>query len=244
MVFIETMAAVFIVSIISLIGVLFFFIKEKLIDKLLFIFVSFATGALLSAAFLDLIPEAIKIIDVTLAMSLVLVGMLIFFITERFLYFYHCHERKCKIHTFTYMSLIGDAIHNFVDGAIIAASFIANVPLGIVTTISVIFHEIPQELGDYSILLYGGFSKKKALAYNFLIALTAFAGALAVFFVSGFVANITPYLVAIGAGGFIYLAGTDLLPKLHEEKKPSSSLVQFACMIAGAGIIYLVIALL
>ena len=244
MVFIETMVAVFIVSIISLIGVLFFFLKEKLIDKLLFIFVSFATGALLAAAFLDLIPEAIEIIDVTLAMSLVLVGMLIFFITERFLYFYHCHERKCKVHTFTYMCLIGDAIHNFVDGAIIAASFMVNAPLGIVTTISVIFHEIPQELGDYSILLYGGFSKKKALAYNFLIALTAFAGAIAVFLISGFVANITPYLVAIGAGGFIYLAGTDLLPKLHEEKKPSNSLVQFICMIAGAGLIYLTISLL
>lgn len=241
MVLLYIVLAVAIVSAISLIGIVTFFMKAKALDKMLFYFVSFATGAMLAGAFLDLIPEAVGRWGVV-AIPYILVGIVTFFVVERFLYFYHCHKRKCPVHTFTYMNLFGDAIHNFIDGMLIAASFLTSIPLGVVTSLAVIFHEIPQELSDFSILLYGGFKRQKALYYNFLISLTAFAGAIAVYFLSSGVRNMEVFLVPFGAGGFIYLAATDLLPELHKESDTKNSVLQFIMLILGIAVIALVMA--
>ena len=242
MVLLQILVSVAVVSLISLIGIVTFLMKGKFLDKMLFYFVSFATGALLGGAFLDLIPEAMGRWG-TSVIPFVLAGIVSFFVIERFLYFYHCHKMKCPVHTFTYMNLIGDGIHNFVDGMLIAASFITSIPLGIVTSVAVICHEIPQELGDFSILLYGGFKKEKALFYNFLTSLTAFAGALAVYFLSASVQNIDSFLVPFGAGGFIYLAMTDLLPELHKTEEKKETVIHLILMLAGIALIATVVAL-
>lgn len=241
MVFLYILASVATVSIISLIGLVTFFMNDKILDKLLFYFVSFAVGALLASAFLDLIPESISRWGVG-SVTYVLVGIISFFVIERFLYFYHCHKRKCPIHTFTYMNLFGDALHNIVDGMLIAASFLTSVSLGMITSLAVVIHEIPQEFSDFSILLYGGFKKRKALLYNFLISLASFAGALFVYFLSE-LRGIELFLIPFGAGGFIYLAATDLLPELHKTEKEEDTIIHIVLMLTGIAVIAIVTAL-
>ena len=231
---------IFLVSVISLIGILFLVLSEKWFNKALLMLVGFASGSLLGGAFFHLIPEAIEkvgesssitIDNIFLALAL---GLLIFFVLEKFLW-RHCHEReKCPVHPFAYLNLVGDGIHNFIDGIIIAASFMASQDpsLGFIVTLAVAAHEIPQEIGDFSILLYGGFSKTKALIYNFLTALTAMAGGIFTFYGSAFLPQ-TPYLLAFAAGGFIYIASTDLIPELHRERKALNSFLQFIMLSIG-----------
>ncbi len=231
---------IFLVSVISLIGIVFIVLSEKWFNKALLMLVGFASGSLLGGAFFHLIPEAIEkvgkassitIENIFLALAL---GLLIFFVLEKFLW-RHCHEReKCPVHPFAYLNLVGDGIHNFIDGIIIAASFMASQDpsLGFIVTLAVAAHEIPQEIGDFSILLYGGFSKTKALIYNFLTALTAMAGGIFTFYGSAFLPQ-TPYLLAFAAGGFIYIASTDLIPELHRERKALNSFLQFIMLSIG-----------
>lgn len=231
---------IFLVSVISLIGIAFVVLSEKWFSKALLMLVGFASGSLLGGAFFHLVPEAIEKVgkassitveNIFLALAL---GLLIFFVLEKFLW-RHCHEReKCPIHPFAYLNLVGDGIHNFIDGIIIAASFMASqdVSLGFIVTLAVAAHEIPQEIGDFSILLYGGFSKTKALIYNFLTALTAMAGGIFTFYGSAFLPQ-TPYLLAFAAGGFIYIASTDLIPELHRERKALNSFLQFIMLSIG-----------
>ena len=196
----------------------------------------------------SLIPEAIEkaeetttpvpstsMMNIFWAVSL---GLLIFFVLEKFLW-RHCHEReKCPVHPFAYLNLIGDGIHNFIDGIIIAASFMSNQSLGFVVTLAVVAHEIPQEIGDFSILIYGGFSKTKALIYNFLTALIAMTGGLFTFFGAEILPQ-TLYLLAFAAGGFIYIAATDLIPELHRERKTYNSFLQFLSLLAGLVLMWL-----
>ena len=230
---------VFLVSIISLIGIFSLLLKEEVTDKSLFILVSFAAGSLLGAAFLDLIPEAVE--ETPDIFIYVLSGILIFFLMEKFLYWYHCHKGKCDVHTFTYLNLIGDGIHNCIDGIIIATSFLINVQLGMVTSLAIILHEIPQEIGDFGILVYGGLSKRKALFYNFVTSLTAFLGALiAYFFLSGKTENFASFVIAFAAGGFIYIACSDIIPELHKERDIKRSFLQFILLLMGMGIIFAV----
>jgi len=218
------------VSLISLVGIFFITMKEQVFKKILLLLVSFASGTLLGAAFLDLIPESVSAHSET-AFVAILVGILAFFLLEKSLW-RHCHERECPIHTFAYLNLLGDGVHNFIDGVVIAASFLASVPLGVSTTLAVIAHEIPQEIGDFSILIHGGLGKVKALYYNFLIATIAiFAAALTYFFSASF-PNLT-YLLAFAAGGFIYIATTDLIPELQKETEPSKSAAQFLLLLLG-----------
>ncbi|MBW2965895.1 ZIP family metal transporter, partial [Candidatus Woesearchaeota archaeon] len=182
--------ATLIVSLIAWIGIISLAIKAKLLKKILLLLVGFSAGALMGGAFLHLIPEAVEKSGLSFVSLYVLIGFSAFFITERFLYWHHCHkEGKCPVHMFTYMNLIGDGIHNLIDGLIIAASFIVNIPFGIVTTIAIIAHEVPQELGDFAVLVYGGFTKLKALFYNFLSALTAIIGAILGYFLSTITEN-------------------------------------------------------
>ena len=165
----------------------------------------------------------------------------IFFILERVLHWHHCHKSggDCVVHPFTYLNLIGDGLHNFIDGVLIVAAFSLSIELGIATTIGVILHEIPQEISDFGVLIYGGFTKLKALFFNFLSGIFAIAGALCGFAVINAVQGIMPLLVGLTAGGFIYISASDLIPELHKESKFSKSLIAFVCFFAGVGLMFL-----
>ena len=235
--------SVFLVSIISFVAVLALYFGKK-IERLLNYLVSFAAGGMLGAAFLDLFPEATKEPADNIYV-IALAGILIFFLIESYFHWHHHHAgtkgRDRHMHAVGYMNLFGDGLHNFIDGLIIAASYLVSVPLGLITTIAVIAHEIPQEFGDFGILLYSGFTKPRALLYNFLTALTAFAGALLAYFSSG-ITTFNHFLIPFAAGSFIYIAVADLLPELHKHqgKKTVESLAQIILLFAGIALIWLV----
>lgn len=220
-------------SIISLIGIFTLTVRDEYLSKILLGLVGFSAGALMGGAFLHLVPEALERAGSTTVFSYVILGFILFFLLERLLYWRHCHDGQCDVHVFTYLNLIGDGVHNFVDGLAIAASFVADIQLGIVATLAVISHEIPQELGDFGVLVYGGFSKTKALLYNLLSALTAILGALIGYFVSSYVENFTVLLVPLAAGGFIYISGSDLIPEIHKELEIRKSILSFGFFLAG-----------
>ena len=237
------LASTLLVSGISLIGIFFLSMSEKLFRKLLLMLVSFASGTLLGGAFLHLIPEALSAESENMFI-VILSGILVFFLLEKFLW-RHCHERECPVHVFAYLSLLGDSIHNFIDGVIIAAGFLVgvplgsvNIPLGLATTLAVVSHEIPQEIGDFGILVYGGFSKVKALFYNLLSALMAVFGALLMYYFSSYLPSLAYFLV-FAAGSFIYIATTDLIPELHKEHDAWKSLVQFVLLLSGILLMWL-----
>ncbi len=225
-----TLIATFIVSLFSLIGVITLGIREKLLKAILLSLVAFSAGALIGGAFLHLIPEAIEKAPPDTVFIFVISGFVLFFLLEKYLYWRHCHDGVCHIHTFTYLNIVGDGLHNFIDGLVIAGSFVVSPQVGIFTTLLVIIHEIPQELGDFGILVYGGFTKQKALFYNFLTALTAFGGAILGYIISNKVHNFSYILLSLTAGGFIYIATADLVPEIHKEtdlKKSGLSLAFF-----------------
>lgn len=237
-VLLQILIAVFIVSLISIIGI-FIFLKERILNKALFFLVSFAAGTFLGVSFLDLLPEALEEGFKEQIPIFILLGILSFFVLEKFLHWHHHHTGE-EIHGFTYLNIIGDAIHNFLDGAIIAISFLNSTALGVVATIAVIAHEIPQEISDFAVLIYGGFSKRKALIYNFLTALTAVVGALLAYFYSGLIEGSNTYLISFAIGGFVYIASTDLIPEIHKEKDMKKSFLQFVLMVFGILLIYIV----
>jgi zinc and cadmium transporter len=227
------LASTFLVSAISIIGILFLVLRKKLLDKILLMLVSFASGSLLGGAFLHLIPEALSPYDESVFI-VILVGIFVFFLLEKSLW-KHCHEKECPVHPFAYLNLFGDGLHNFIDGLIIAASFLVSIPLGTATTLAVISHEVPQEIGDFGILVYGGLSKNKALFYNFLTAITALVGATFMYVLyvfSPFIPNVA-YLLAFAAGSFIYIATTDLIPELRKEKNLTISIAQIILLLGG-----------
>ncbi|UCE39642.1 MAG: ZIP family metal transporter [Thermoplasmata archaeon] len=231
-----TLASVAIVSLISLVGVLALSIKENILRKVLIFFVSFSAGALLGDAFIHLLPEIVEEEGFGLEISLyILLGIMIFFVLEKLIYWRHCHilTGDDHIHTFTYMNLVGDGVHNFIDGMIIAGSFMVSVSLGIATTVAVILHEVPQEIGDFSVLIYGGFKKSKAIFYNLMAALAAVIGALIMLILSEELSRLPVFLVPFTAGGFIYIAGTDLIPELKKETKLSISVAQMLALFFG-----------
>ncbi|MBW3003898.1 ZIP family metal transporter [Candidatus Woesearchaeota archaeon] len=235
--------SVIVVSLISFIGIFALALKRKSLDKLVLFLVSFAAGALFGGAILHLLPEIVEEAGFGLDISAYfLSGILIFFILEKFIHWRHCHKNPevCEEHSLkhkprsvAYMIIVGDGVHNFIDGMVIAASYLLSIPLGIATTLAVLFHEIPQEIGDFGVLVHGGFTKKKALVMNFLSALTAVIGAVVILIVGKSFTNITLFLIPFTAGGFIYIAGSDLIPELHRETKISKSLLQFTGIIIG-----------
>ena len=238
--FLRIIIAVAIVSLISFVGIIFF--RGKFMKKSLYLLVSFAAGSLIAAALFDLIPEALKGGFKDSTAIFILVGILVFFVLEKFLQWHHHHmeEKETETHPFTYLSLIGSGLHNFTDGAIIAVSFVNSTTLGIITTIAIIAHEIPHEFGDYAILIYGGFSQTKAAVYNFISALTAVLGAVLAYLFSSQVQYSGVYMSAFAAGGFIYIAGTDLIPEIHKEKELKKSVLQFIFLVSGVILIYAV----
>lgn len=220
-------------SLISLVGIFTLWCKEKLLDKIIIFLVALSAGALLSGAFLHLIPESLEVLTPTSVFTLVLAGFILFFLMEKFLYWHHCHKGKCDVHPVSYLILFGDGLHNFIDGIIIATSFIVSIPFGIITTVLIIGHEIPQELGDFGVLVHGGFGKAKALFYNLLSQLACVVGGLLGYFLSTSIEGIIPFILPFAAGGFIYISASDLVPELHKEPDVKKSLSSFAFFIVG-----------
>jgi zinc and cadmium transporter len=228
-------------GILGLSGGLFIIWKEKLVRPFIGYLISFAAGTMLGAAFLDLLPESIEGGgNVKLILAVTLLGILIFFLIEKFLIWYHCHDNTdCEVHGFTYLIILSDSIHNFIDGAIIATSFLVSLPLGITTSLAIIAHEIPQEIGDFGILLHGGMPAKKVLLYNFFSALFGIFGALLILFFSFDIIRLSSLIIAFAAGNFIYIASSDLIPAIHKEIKIKKALTQVFFMILGVLVIWL-----
>ena len=220
------------VSLMSFVGAIFLFISEKLLERVLLVTVAFASGVMLGGAFLHLLPESFSS-GTGEAFLLVLFGIVLFFAMEKFLRWRHCHNGRCDIHAFAYLNLFGDAIHNWVDGMIIAASFLTGMDLGIVAVLLVITHEVPQEIGDFCVLVYGGLGRVKALFYNFLSQTTAIFGAVFTYALVQYAEHFTSLLLPLAAGGFIYIATTDLLPELHKRENIRESTIQLFLLSVG-----------
>jgi zinc and cadmium transporter len=229
--------SVFIVSAVSLVGVLTLSLKEDALRRHVHLLISLAVGALLGDAFIHLIPEAFERAASTTTVSFaIIVGVIAFFIIEKVLHWHHHalgeHDHE-TIHPTGKMILISDGVHNFVDGLIIAASYFVSIEVGIATTIAIILHEIPQEIGDFGVLIHSGYSKAQALWFNFLSALMSIAGVVVAFAVSGASEILEAWLVPIAAGGFIYIALSDLIPELNKTKKLGDSFLQLAVVSVG-----------
>jgi zinc and cadmium transporter len=245
-VWIYSLVSVVLVSAISLIGVFSLSLKKEMLNKILLFLVSFAVGGLFGDAFIHLLPESFEELGMTIATSVyILAGILVFFVVEKFIRWRHCHipTSENHPHPVVALNLIGDAVHNLIDGMLIGASYSVSVPLGIATTLAVVLHEIPQEVGDFGVLVHGGFSVKKALAFNFLSASSSILGALISLIIGHQFQGFSKALLPITAGGFIYIAGSDLIPELQHEVKLSNSLGQFLSIILGAGIMALLLLL-
>ena len=215
------LTSVIVISAISLMGVLVLWLKDQQLKKILLYLVSFSVGGLFGDAFIHLIPEAIEKSGFGTSVSLlILLGILFSFVVEKFLQWRHCHIPTSSEHphSFAYMNLFGDAVHNLIDGLIVGGSYLVSIPIGISTTLAVIFHEIPQELGDFGVLIHGGFAKRKAVWFNFLTALTAIVGAIIAFVVGTALEGFIPLLIPFAAGNFIYIAGSDLIPELRKDE--------------------------
>ncbi|MDI6868213.1 MAG: ZIP family metal transporter [Coprothermobacterota bacterium] len=222
-----------IASLTSLAGATMLLLGQKK-GLVIFGLVNLATGALIGAAFFHLIPESWE--KTALSPYFLILGILLFFILEKFLYWRHCHSgEECKVHVeaFSYLNLIGDAVHNFIDGAVIAGAFLASSALGWATTLAVVLHEVPQELGDFAILLHGGFTPGKALFYNLLSQMTCILGGVLTYLVGETVHNLEPFLLSFAAGGFLYIALVDLLPEMRHSTGLKSALSEVILILAG-----------
>jgi len=219
-------------------GAIALLFSKKVMHKLLMVLVAFSAGALLSGAFFHLIAESFENTGSIFTFTFVISGFIFFFLMEKFLFWHHCHDEECeeRVKPFNYLILWGDAIHNIIDGIIIAASFIVSIPFGITTSILIMAHEIPQELGNFGVLVYGGFSKSKALFYNFMAQMSCIIGGILGFLFSG-ISKFTEVLVPLAAGGFIYIAASDLIPELRQEKSLAKSLLYMLAFIAGVALL-------
>lgn len=225
-------------SALSVLGMLLFSIRHTWIEKSMLYVISFSTGALLGDVFLHMLPEMVEeSAFLNQAWFLILGGVMASFILEKFIHWHHCHAmpNAHHHHPVGIMSLVGDTLHNVIDGMLIAGAFMADTTLGIATTTAVMFHEIPQEISDYALLIYSGFSRGKALLFNALTTLSALIGAGLVIAFSNSFPNLEMYLIPLTAGNFLYIAGSDLIPELHKETAAKRSAGQLICMIAGIG---------
>lgn len=243
-VWLYSLLSVIVVSLISFIGVFTLSVSLEKLKKVILFFISFAAGTLLGDAFIHLLPESFKVSRSThLIGAMILAGLMMFFIMEKILKWRHCHEPTSEEHPHPVgmMNLVGDGVHNFLDGVIIGVSYLASLPLGFATTIAVIMHEIPQEIGDFSVLLHAGFPRGRALFYNFLSALTAVLGAVITLIIGVRVTQLTGYLIPLTMGGFIYIATADLIPELHKEVRLRYSIFQLVSFLGGIGLMGLLL---
>lgn len=234
----------FLISLISFVGAAILFLKKELLDKVLLILVAFSAGALMGGAFFHLIPEAIEKAGIGELLNIFLYlifGFCLFFILENFIRWHHHHAKDHpEIMPFSYLVLISDGVHNFIDGLIIAASFIVAVPIGIATALAVALHEIPQEIGDYGILVYGGIKRTKALFLNFLSALTVVFGGLVGFLLYEKIGGSIVFLLPFAAGNFIYIACSDLIPEIKHKTSTKKSIVHFFVFLFGIALMLLI----
>jgi zinc and cadmium transporter len=269
---------IFMIGCVSLVGVVFLSMKEQKLDKILFYLVAFATGTILATAIFDLMPESIHGFealvssgvyvedDLYMVFLFVMTGFIIFFVLERFIYWFHGHAHEEEKEKFVcydtfgkqveierekgggkniaLLNLIGDGLHNLLDGIIIMVSFLSSIGLGIVVTLAVFIHELPQEIGDFGILLYGGFSKKKALLANFVSAMVSMLGGVIALVLSGMIASFNLFFLGISAGGFIYIGAVELMPELLKEKRFPKSVVQMIIFFAGIATVFFLLRML
>ena len=195
---------------------------------------SYAVGALLGISMMGLLPESLESLPAARVFATLLGGILLFFILEKLVLWRHCHTHDCEVHESTVASvMIGDTFHNFVDGAVIAAAVLTSVPLGVSTAVAVAAHEIPQEIGDFAILLHAGYSRRKALLLNVLSGLASAAGAIGAFLAFDIVPRTLPYFLVLAASSFLYVAMADLIPGLHRGRTDASSLRQIILIALG-----------
>lgn len=219
-------------GLLAFIGVFTYFVKEETFRKWLMFLVAFTTGALLGGAFFHLLPEAFAQINYILIILIALAGFFVFMLIEKFLHWRHCHDGHCEVHPVNYLILYGDSIHNFIDGLIIAAAFLISLPFGFLTSFLVLAHELPQELGDFAVLVYGGFKRNKALFYSFFAQITAIVGGiLGFFFLQSY--KFSAYLLPFAAGGFIYIALGDLIPELFKERNLKKIIINIIAIVLG-----------
>ncbi len=242
-----TLVSVILVSLLSLLGIAFFLFEGSFVKKSLLYFVSFSTGGLLGDVFIHIMPDLAKR-PATFGQSLyVLLGGIVFsFVIEKIIHWRHCHalpseESADHHHSIGIMSATGESVHNFIDGIVIAASFLASIPIGISTTLAVIFHEVPHEIGNFAVLLHSGFNRKKAILLNLLSASTSILGAIFVLVSSTTLSSFTNSLLPFAAGNLLYIAGSDLIPELHKETAWRKSIGQLLALIGGMAVMYLLL---
>lgn len=242
-VYLYIFGGVLLISLVSIIGISFLSLSKTLIGKITMFLVSLSAGTLIGDSFLHLLPEAVESAGeegAAMVWLSLIFGILAFFILEKVIHWRHCHIHTSNEHPHHLgkMNLLGDCMHNFFDGIIIAGSFLVNIPLGLTTLIAVIAHEIPQEIADFGVLLYAGYSKKKALFLNFITALTAFLGAIVAILLGTSLDAFTILIVPFTAGGFIYIATADLIPELKKETGLHKTLQQLIAIVLGITIMF------
>ncbi len=245
MIILYTLSAVVLVSLLSFVGIFFFLFEENTIRKSLLYFVSISTGALLGDVFIHIIPELAETSETFLSSLVILLGGILFsFVLEKFVHWRHCHVLPSDAHHHHHhhpmgiISVVGESMHNFIDGLVIAAAFLASVPIGISTTLAVVFHEIPHEVGNVAILLHSGYSRKRALLLNCLSAVTSIVGAVIVLLFSASESNLVAFILPFAAGNLLYIAGSDLIPELHKETALRKTLGQLVCIVLGMVLMY------
>jgi zinc and cadmium transporter len=242
----QTIVSVLIVSAIAFVGIVILIVQAGLLQRVVPILVSFAVGALLGDALFHILPELAEDGGITVGISWVMaLAILGFFVLEKFIHMHHRLEAPPHghIHPVALTNLLGDGLHNFIDGAIIAGAYLASAPLGIATTAAVVLHEIPQEMGDLGVLVHAGLTPRRALIFNFATALTAVAGAVITLLLEDTVGGVVQPMLALSAGAFIYIAGSDLIPELHKATDIRVSILQFVGIAAGFGVMAALLAL-
>lgn len=236
--FLSIVVATFCITLCVWVATLFVYVKKEWLNKVVVFLVSLSAGSLLGGAFLHLLPESAETLEPSALFGIFLVAFVSFLIIEKVIHWRHCHTTNCDVHPVGYMNLVGDSIHNFIDGLVIAGAFIVDIKLGIATTIAVALHEIPQEIGDYGVLIYSGFEHKKALIYNYLVSLTVVIGGVVGYFAFQNTQAILPYLLPIAAGGFVYIAASDLVPEIKKETGTKKSIISVSIFVGGILLMY------
>lgn len=236
------LSSVILISLVSFVGAFFLSLKSEILNKINFFLISLSAGTMLGGALIHLLPESVEKFDSSPIVWLgVIAGLLVFFVLEKIVCWRHCHVPTSNSHPhhLGIMNLVGDGLHNFIDGVVIAGTFMIDIQLGIATTLAVVAHEIPQEIGDFGVLIFAGYGRKKALMLNFSIALMALGGAMLTLLIGPKISNFTNFILPFTAGGFIYIATADLMPELKKETGLSQSIKQLLGIILGIALMLL-----
>lgn len=239
MILLQILTATFFITMCVWVAVVVLLIKKEMLPKITLFLVSLSAGSLIGGAFLHLLPEASETMGYEKLFIITLSAFCIFFFVEKVFHWRHCHKENCSVHTFGHMNLFGDSVHNFIDGLVIASVFLTDFRLGVATTIAIALHEIPQEIGDFGVLLHAGFKKSRAFVLNYTVALTTVLGGLIGYLASFYIQDIIKYLVPFAAGGFIYIAGADLLPEIKKETNLKKSVLSFAIFLFGIFLMFI-----